>query len=247
MQEADWLERAIEAFDVSLVLVSAERRIVFANAAAHRLFGSDPSGLHSLHGSSLERLVAPERRGELKNFEDVLAGGGARRVRSIVRREDGQRVEVTMALEPCFDEHGAVTGVSVRYYDPPQQSLRPPAQSRPPLGMGSPLTRPSPPPPHTESPGTEPRRPPSVRSESRLSPTRVPHEILRARLNKVRENLDWLEERLSLPPSVAPLDESRERARAIFALEEARGLVVESLSVLEGEEQVPPAPRVPRM
>jgi hypothetical protein len=71
--------------------------------------------------------------------------------------------------------------------------------------------------------------------------------MLQSRLRKVQQNLEWLGERLSVPASVAPLDDTRERARTILAVEEARGLVAESVAMLEGEEQIPPAPRIPRM
>jgi hypothetical protein len=198
-------------------------------------------------------LVAPERRGELRNFDDVLQGGGARRVRSVLRREDGTRVDVTMALEPCFDDLARVSGVSVRYGDVPKHSLRPSfAPSKPPLGMGvpSPLGFPSPPPRSKQPPPPLPpqaRGAESQRSESRLVPAQGANEMLRSRLAKVLQNLEWLEERLSVPASVAPLDETRERARTMLAVEEARGLVSESLTMLEAEEQIPPAPRIPRV
>jgi PAS domain S-box-containing protein len=250
MSQTQWLERAVDALDVALLLVSAERKVVYANAAALRLFGIDPGASASFMGSSIERLVAPERRGELRNFDDVLHGGGARRVRSVLRREDGSRVDVTMALEPCFDDHARVSGVSVRYGDAPRQSLRPAlASPRPPLGMGVPSShapsQPASPPGRTPAP--PPLRHEPVRSESRLSPARVPNEMLRSRLAKVLQNLEWLEERLSLPASVAPLDDTRERARTMLMVEEARGLMNESLTMLDAEAQIPPAPRVPKL
>lgn len=245
MSQMQWLERAVDALDVALLLVNAERRVVYANAAAYRLFGMPSSPPEGLMGASIERLVVPERRGELRNFEEVLRGGGARRVRSVLRREDGTRVDVTMALEPCFDDQSRVSGVSVRYGDAPKHSLRPSlASPRPPLGMGMPSQAPAAPPriPTPPAPRTE-----SLRSESRLAPARVPHEMLRSRLAKVLQNLEWLEERLSIPASVAPLDETRERARTMLMVEEARGLVNESLTMLDAEEQIPPAPRIPRL
>jgi PAS domain S-box-containing protein len=241
----------VDALDVALLLVSAERKVVYANAAALRLFGIEPGAVAGLVGSSIERLVSPERRGELRNFDDVLHGGGARRVRSVLRREDGSRVDVTMALEPCFDDHARVSGVSVRYGDAPKQSLRPAlASPRPPLGMGVPSSN-APSQPAFSTPVRTPA-PPSlrhepVRSESRLSPARIPNEMLRSRLAKVLQNLEWLEERLSLPASVAPLDDTRERARTMLIVEEARGLMNESLTMLDAEAQIPPAPRVPKL
>ena len=264
MSETRWLQRAVDALDVALLLVSAERRVVYANAAAQRLFGFTPGAEQSLLNLSIDRLVVNERRGELRNFDDVLGGGGARRVRSVLRREDGTRVDVTMALEPCFDDQTRVTGVSVRYFDAPQHSARPvPRSSKPPLGMGLPPSSPLPP-PASRAPSVAPssplgsrveaqgslsgsREPRASTSESRLAAARPPHEMLQSRLQKVQQNLEWLAERMSVPASIAPLDDTRERARAILALEEARGLVAESVAMLEGEAQIPPAPRIPRM
>lgn len=251
MSQSQWLERAVDALDVALLLVSAERKVVYANAAAHRLFGMAPGTLNGLAGNSIERLVAPERRGELRNFDDVLSGGGARRVRSVLRREDGSRVDVTMALEPCFDDQARVSGVSVRYGDAPKHTMRPSlAPPKPPLGMGTPPPTPmaSPPPlPRSGQSPVPPRSGEPLRSESRLSPARGSHEMLRSRLAKVLQNLEWLEERLSVPASIAPLDETRERARTMLAVEEARSLVNESLTMLEAEEPIPAAPRMPRV
>ncbi|HEX6242177.1 MAG TPA: PAS domain-containing protein [Polyangiales bacterium] len=255
MSQMQWLERAVDALDVALLLVNAERRVVYANAAAYRLFGMTAGSPEGLMGASIERLVVPERRGELRNFEDVLRGGGARRVRTVLRREDGARVDVTMALEPCFDDQARVSGVSVRYGDAPKHSMRPSlASPRPPLGMGMPSPIPSQAPPAVPAAAATPRLPTppaprseSLRSESRLTPARAPNEMLRSRLAKVLQNLEWLEERLSIPASVAPLDETRERARTMLMVEEARGLVNESLTMLDAEEQIPPAPRIPRL
>jgi PAS domain S-box-containing protein len=251
MSETRWLQRAVDALDVALLLTSAERKVVYANAAAQRLFGFTPGAEISLLGLSIDRLVVNERRGELRNFDDVLSGGGARRVRSVLRREDGARVDVTMALEPCFDEQGCVSAVSVRYFEAPQHSQRPGlSTSKPPLGMGVPMSSPLPPPLRSSSlpaPSGSGLRDAVPKSESRLAAARPPHEMLQSRLRKVLQNLEWLGERLSVPASIAPLDDTRERARTILAVEEARGLVSESVAMLEGEEQIPPAPRIPRM
>jgi PAS domain S-box-containing protein len=257
MSETRWLQSAVDALDVALLLVSAERRVTYANAAAQRLFGYAPGAETALLGNGIERLVANERRGELRNIDDVLRGGSARRVRSVLRREDGARIDVTMALEPCLDDQGQIAGVTVRYAEAPQHSMRPPLHtSKPPLGMGVPTSSPLPPPlPGQSARATSASSPtPALRSsplpsksESRLSAARPPHEMLQSRLRKVLSNLEWLGERLSVPASVTPLDDTRERARTILMVEEARGLVSESVAMLEGEEQIPPAPRMPRM
>lgn len=253
MSQTRWLERAVDALDVALLLIAEDRRVAYANAAAHRLYGLEP-GL--LQGLGIDRLIVPERRGELRNFEDVLGGGGGRKVRSVLRREDGARVDVTMVLEPCFDDQSRVSGVSVRYYDAPQQSVRPSlSASKPPLGMDNVPGRTPPPPTPT---GGQSRAPqvgmPSVRvpaedpsrSSSRLSPARVP-DAQRSRLTKALRNLQWLEERLTVPVSLAPFDDPRERGRALLIAGETRGLVEEAISALDAETEIPPAPRIPKV
>ncbi len=251
-QSSRWLERAVDALDVALLLVAADRKVAYANAAAHRLFGL-AEGL--LPGLGIERLIVAERRGELRNFDDVLGGGGARKVRSVLRREDGARVDVTMVLEPCLDDQAHVTGVSVRYYDPPHLSVRPGSTaSKPPLGMdGGSVYPPGQPSVASTSGGTAPplaSRSPlmteSSRSSSRLSPARVP-DAQRSRLVSALRNLLWLEERLTVPVSLAPLDDPRERGRALLVAAETRGVLEEALSALEAETEIPPAPRVPRL
>jgi len=255
MSQSHWLERAVDALDVALLLVGTDRKVVYANAAAYRLYGI---GAGVLPGTGIERLVVPERRGELRNIEDVLAGGGARKVRSMLRRDDGSRVDVTMVLEPCFDEQANVSGVSVRYYDAPHTSVRPGlSTSKPPLGMNAPsgfASSVEPPraasfsaPPVLTPAGPLPLLlPDSSRSQSRLAPARPPNEQ-RERLSKLLKNLEWLDERLSTPASVAPLDDARERARAMLVIGESLGLCEESLNALEGSAEIPPAPRMPRM
>jgi PAS domain S-box-containing protein len=255
MSHTRWLERAVDALDVALLLIADDRKVAYANAAAHRLYGLEPG---QLQGLSVDRLIVPERRGELRNFEDVLSGGGGRKVRSVLRREDGARIDVTMVLEPCFDDHARVSGVSVRYYDAPQHSVRPGlSASKPPLGMDNVPGR-TPPPPMTSL--VPPRTPipelgtPSVRvpaddpsrSSSRLAPARVP-DAQRSRLARVLRNLQWLEERLTVPVSLAPFDDPRERGRALLIAGETRGLIEEALNALEADAEIPAAPRIPKV
>lgn len=243
MSQTRWLERAVDALDVALLLVGADRKVAYANAAAHRLYGI---GAGVLPGTGIERLVVAERRGELRNIDDVLNGGAARKVRSILRREDGSRVDVTMVLEPCLDDLSNVSGVSVRYYDPPPSSMRPGlSASKPPLGMNTPSSFASASAVSTPTGPLPSFLPDPSRSQSRLTPTRVP-EQQRERLATLLKNLQWLDERLSTPASVAPLDDTRERARAMLVIGESLGLCEESLNALESAE-IPPAPSMPRM
>lgn len=244
MSQTRWLERAVDALDIALLLVGSDRKVVYANAAAHRLYGI---GTGVLPGTGIERLVVAERRGELRNIDDVLAGGGARKVRSILRRDDGSRIDVTMVLEPCLDDHGSVSGVSVRYYDAPHSSVRPGiTASKPPLGMNAPSGFATSPPVLTPTGPLPSLLPDTSRSQSRLAPARQP-PAQRERLTKLLKNLEWLDERLSTPASLAPLDDARERARAMLVIGESLGLCEESLGALEDPAAIPPAPRMPRV
>jgi len=98
--------------DVALLLVGPDHRVSFANIAAHRLLGYPQGGLYGL---PLERLVPHARLSELQNVDAVFKGQGSRRVRSIVTRASGGPLEVSMGVDPCFDDNGKVVAVSVRY------------------------------------------------------------------------------------------------------------------------------------
>jgi len=239
-----WLERAVDHLDIPLLLISPERRVSYANAAAHRLFGLKNNGLE---GASLERLSVPERRGELRNIDEVLAGGGARKVRSVVRREDSTRVDVTMIVEPCFDEDGGVVAASIRY-DPVAHLGRPSLMPR-----RQPTTAPPVPEGHVFQAALEPGPPARPERERRAHesapsfrkgrgsaprpswPSPQPTLDIRslaARLQRVLRDQRWLEERLSVPPSVVPLDDARERARAQLVVGESRRVLQELLDEL---------------
>jgi PAS domain S-box-containing protein len=233
-----WLERAVDHLDIALLLIAPERRVSYANAAAHRLFGLKNS---ALEGASLERLSVPERRGELRNIDEVLAGGGARKVRSAVRREDGTRVDVTMIIEPCFDEEGRVVAASIRY-DAVAHLGRPSLMPRrqpttaPPVPEGHVLQAALEPGPgarvererhvHDGAPSFRDGRGSTPRPSWPSSQPTLDAKNLAARIQRVLRDQRWLEERLNVPPSVAPLDDARERARAQL-------VVGESLRVLQ--------------
>ena len=271
-----WLESAVDNIDVALLVVAADYTVSYANFAAHKMFGMAHG---RLEGTPMEQLIVPERRAELRNLGDVLGGGGARRVRSVLKREDGTRIDVAMTLEPCLDAAGAVGAVSVRYEVmpagrttltpsvrsslPPQQRVRfvnsssPEARrSPPPLGMAQASMPPagaaaSSWPPRREPPplptATTPTMPAPRPSEPRLSRTRTATE-LEHRLARLQRHLQWLEERLSVPSSIQPLDDPRERARAMLVVSESRGLVQESLEELESElRELPAPPKMPKL
>jgi PAS domain S-box-containing protein len=251
-----WLERAVDHLDIALLLVAPDRHISYANAAAYRLFGLRPG---QFEGATLDRLTTPERRGELRNIDEVLGGGGARKVRSVVRREDGARVDVTMIVEPCFDEQSRVVAASVRYEGivhlgrpslmprqtpttapPASRSSMPPAEraaafGQPPTsgaqGFGSQAAS-----SHDAGRASDTARAHDGARASAVRLNGLPDlHVLAAQLERALRHQRWLEERLSVPPSVAPLDDASERARAMLAVSESRRLTQEVLGALEGE------------
>jgi PAS domain S-box-containing protein len=267
-----WLDGSVDYLDVAVVIVGEDRTIAYANQEAHRMFGAHAG---RLPGLNMDRLALPERRGELRNIEDVLSGGGARRVRTALRRDDGTRVTVTATYEPCQDDHGRMTSVAIRYellaagsslkpsLFPPGASL-PPFGSTPPLGhlphsqppesthrpaSGPPRDPLSGPPPihHGGVPGPYGSTPPPRHSERRLAPFRHVPEI-EGRLRELDHRMRWLEERLSALPQVSSLDDPRERARALLVVAEARTLIQETLDATgAGEHDAMTPPRIPKI
>lgn len=81
-------------------------------------------------------------------------------------------------------------------------------------------------------------------------PARSPAaHALESQLRELDEQLRWLEQRLSTPASVAPLDDDRERARGLIVLSKARELLRSSLDLMVTDEPdaLPAPPRVPKL
>ena len=252
-QPTSWHQSAYDQLEVPLLIVSVDRQVAYANPAARRLFGAAPG---ALEGAGIERLVVSERRGELRNIEDVLKGGSARRVRSVLRREDGGRLDVTMSVEPCFDAAGRVEAATVRYEliaASGRMSAAPDgrADARQAFGRSSPSTAPfgqriteesgS----HVNPVSRTPRPPPLSGPFQTSGPVAGDLEAL---LLKVASNLSWLEDRLALPATEASLDDSRERARVLLVIGEARSQLRQALDEAKGAEaSVPPLPAPPKL
>jgi PAS domain S-box-containing protein len=201
------LDDAVDRTDVPVLLVGPDGIVSYANSAAHDLLGY-PS--HGLEGLSLEWLSPPSRHAELRNVQAVLEGQNSRRIRSAVLRVDGSVVDVAMSLEPCVNADGRVVAVSVRY-DPLPAARNPVSQS----GFPSPTS------------GVRA----AVASETPTSltlpgsPAAGPNPIENVR--SALQLLGWLQDRLLAPLSTAPLDDPRERARALLVLGEATAALTE--------------------
>jgi hypothetical protein len=212
------------------LVVGRGRRIEHANPAAEQLFRTEPGGLLS---ATMDDLVPAERRGELRNLDEVLAGGGARRLRTAIRLADGRRIDVAATLTPAYDARGEVSAVSV-VYEPGRSSaawlrssMAPPAASRPSL--------------------------PS--SERRLTPAIVSGEAtagsIEANLQLLAKHVGALEQRVAEPATAASLDDPVQRARMLLRLGEMRKLIETCQRAARAQAEreegiVPAAPKLPR-
>ncbi len=94
-----------------MLLIGRDHRVSYANSLAHQMFGYAHG---ALHGASVEQLLAPTRRAEVRNVQAVLRGQTSRRWRSIVRAANGALIDANLNLEPCIDHRGSVIAVKVR-------------------------------------------------------------------------------------------------------------------------------------
>jgi len=248
-QPASWHQSGFDQLEVPVIVVGPDRHVAYANPAAHRLFGVAPG---VLEGAGMDRLVVAERRGELRNIEDVLKGGSARRVRSALRREDGGRLEVTMSIEPCLDAGGRLEGATVQYeviVGSGRMSGMPGARlqglSGAPVSIGAPINT------GIKSDSnpvvSETARPAAVQSGA-FHTSGVGESELEARLVRLGAHLTWLEERLTQPSAGVSLDDPRERARALMVIAEARSQLRQAIEEARGAAaRVRPLPAPPKL
>ena len=253
-QPASWHQSGFDQLEVPVIVVGPDRHIVYANPAAHRLFGVAPGVLER---SGMDRLVVAERRGELRNIEDVLKGGSARRVRSALRREDGGRLEVTMSIEPCLDAGGKLEGATVQYeviVGSGRMSGMPGARlqglSGAPVSSGAPVREGI---KSDSSPVMNPSetaRPAAVQSGA-FHASGLGQSELEARLVRLGAHLTWLEERLTQPSAGMSLDDPRERARALMVIAEARSQLRQAMEEAKGAaasaRPLPAPPKLPTL
>lgn len=235
------LHQAIEALDVPIFLVGLDQRVMVANRAAHLLLGYQDG---ALKGMPMQALLVPRRQGELRNFDELARGGAARRLNTMLRRDDGGSRHVAMMLSPVTDEHGRVAAITVRADVPgvmSASSSMPPASSSvaPPPSIPRPAPVPS---RHLDSNvRAKPRRgslpPVPATSEQRLNPVRAgaaPQEVvlaeLEAKLERVHERFAWLEGRLSRTGEV-PLSSPEDQGQALRIACELRVLIERSLEL----------------
>lgn len=211
-------QRAVETTEAPAMLVGSDLRVTFANGSAHALLAY-PEG--HLAGVPLSSLFEPRRQAELRNFEQLLEGGGARRWRSVLQSFRGERRTVAIALSGCLDSLGRIEAIRVQFED-----ARGLPNSTPPHSSGVHAAVSTPP---SESPGG-----PSARASASAATTpapagSLPFEALRTTLDEARRRLFELEQPLLPTDEPLPPEEWAELRREA---REARTLLDEALLLL---------------
>ena len=98
--------RVVETSRDAILIVDRERRIIFANPAAHDLLarGAELIGLPG------ERTVPEDQRDDVRDHEDRALAGEPQNYEAVVVRPDGDRRIVAIATAP-LRELGEVTGI----------------------------------------------------------------------------------------------------------------------------------------
>jgi PAS domain S-box-containing protein len=111
----DRLRAVIESSPLAIVEVDLERRVIFWNRAAERIFGWTPE---EMVGRPATRMVPPSRQAEHEDLvARVRAGESYTGYQTFRRRKDGTLLEVMMAAAPVQDAAGRVVSHVVVYSD----------------------------------------------------------------------------------------------------------------------------------
>ncbi|HEY9516632.1 MAG TPA: PAS domain S-box protein [Gemmatimonadaceae bacterium] len=92
--------RVIETTSDAIVITDRDRAIIFANPAAHALFGFPGS---SLIGMPVADVLPPEARDHVAAYESAALDGAPQRYETDVLRADGERRIVSVSTAPLRD------------------------------------------------------------------------------------------------------------------------------------------------
>ena len=99
--------RVIETSSDAILITDPDRRIAFANSAAHQLFGYPRD---TLIGMRVADTLPPEMRDSVSAFEAAALGGTPQRYETVVLRSTGELRTVSVSTSP-LREGNQVTGV----------------------------------------------------------------------------------------------------------------------------------------
>lgn len=204
-----------------MLVIGRDHRVSYANHKAHTLLGYEHG---TLSGISVEQVLAPSRRKEVRNVQAVLRGEAPRRWQSAARAIDGTSIEVNLSLEPCLDDRGQVVAVTLRC----ERILRARRPSEPSLNAVSGLRL-----------IAHPTIAPAPMERTAL----VLNDDGAEQLETALQLLGWLRQHLEAAPTTSDVEESaRERARTLAVLNEATELVAQCRC----ESQRAPKPTIQR-
>ncbi len=98
-------QRVLETAMDAIVITDSERRIAFANQAAHALL----SHARTLVGTPVADLVAPESLDVVRRYETLALHGSAQQYECLIVRADGSRRQVEVRTAP-LTEGGEIIG-----------------------------------------------------------------------------------------------------------------------------------------
>jgi PAS domain S-box-containing protein len=104
-----FLSAIVESSDDAIIGKDLTGKVVSWNAGAERMFGYDAA---DMVGTSIERLLAPDRPDEERRILENARRGETRIYETVRMRKDGSPVDLSLAVSPIRDGQGNIVGVS---------------------------------------------------------------------------------------------------------------------------------------
>jgi PAS domain S-box-containing protein len=104
-----FLSAIVESSDDAIIGKDLTGRVVSWNAGAERMFGYDAA---EMVGTSIERLLAPDRPDEERRILENAKRGETRIYETVRLRKDGSPVDLSLSVSPIRDGQGNIVGVS---------------------------------------------------------------------------------------------------------------------------------------
>ena len=110
------LAAIIENSNDATISCNLDRKVTSWNAAAERMFGY--SAAEAIGQTAYALIVPPDREAEVAhNRAELEQGRSLLDLETVRLTKDGRRIDVSLALSPIKDEHGAMTGNSLIFRD----------------------------------------------------------------------------------------------------------------------------------
>lgn len=104
-----FLSAIVESSDDAIIGKDLTGKVVSWNRGAERMFGYDSA---DMVGTSIERLLAPDRPDEERRILENARRGETRLYETVRIRKDGSPVDLSLAVSPIRDGQGNIVGVS---------------------------------------------------------------------------------------------------------------------------------------